>query len=121
MRKLCLQLWTMKKELTEKQIENAILDYLTLLPGAYWKNNSVGVYDPIKKVHRKPGKHHRNGVSDILGVDGSGRFIAIEVKTSKGKLSENQKIFIQDINNHGGLAFVARSVDDVRERLVGQQ
>jgi hypothetical protein len=110
----------MKKEPTEKQIENAILDYLALLPGCYWKNNTVGVYDPIKRVHRKPGKHHRNGVSDILGVDGSGRFIAIEVKTPKGRVSDNQKLFIEDINRCGGKAFVARSVDDVRRELIGQ-
>tara|TARA_R100001510_G_C7638374_1_gene196230 strand:- start:136 stop:474 length:339 start_codon:yes stop_codon:yes gene_type:complete len=111
----------MKKDLTEKEIENAILDYLAHIPGTYWKNNTVGVYDPVKKVHRKPGKYHRNGVSDILGVDSSGRFIAIEVKALKGRLSENQKTFIDDINKHGGLAFVARSVDDVREHLLGQR
>ena len=110
----------MKNQPTEKEIENAILDYLALLPGCYWKNNTVGVYDPIKKVHRKPGKHHRNGVSDILGVDSSGRFIAIEVKTLKGRVSENQKLFLEDINKHGGLGFVARSVDDVRRELFGQ-
>ena len=110
----------MSKKVTEKEIENAILDYLTLLPGTYFKNNTVGIYDPIKKVHRKPGKHHRNGVSDILGIDANGRFVAIEVKTPSGKVSDNQKLFIEDINKHGGIAFVARSVDDVRERLVGQ-
>jgi len=109
----------MKKELTEKEIENAILDYLTLLPGVYWKNNTVGVYDPVKKVHRKPGKHHRNGVSDILGLDANGRFIAIEVKTKKGRISDNQKLFLEDINKHGGLGFIARSVDDVREKITG--
>lgn len=105
---------------TEKQIENAILDYLTLLPGTYWKNNSTGVFDPTKKVFRKSPKYHRNGVSDILGIDADGRFVAIEVKTPKGRLSENQKLFLDDINHFGGIAFVARSVDDVRERLVGQ-
>ena len=110
----------MKKELTEKQIENSILDFLSYLPGCYWKNNSVGVYDPIKKVHRKPGKYHRNGVSDILGFDNTGKFIAIEVKTSKGRLSQNQKLFLEDVNRNGGVGFVARSVDDVRKELYGQ-
>ena len=118
--KLSIQLWTMKKELTEKQIENTILDFLSHLPGCYWKNNSVGVYDPIKKVHRKPGKYHRNGVSDILGFDNTGKFIAIEVKTAKGRLSQNQKLFLEDVNRNGGVGFVARSVDDVRKELYGQ-
>ena len=111
----------MKRELTEKEIENAILDYLAFLPGVYWKNNTVGVYDPVKKVHRKPGKHHRNGVSDILGITNDGCFVAIEVKTKKGRLSDNQKKFIEDINNNGGIAFVARSIEDVKSRLVKRE
>lgn len=110
------------KKITEKDIENAILDYLTLLPGTFWKNNTTGIYDPAKKSFRRVGKFHRNGVADILGVmgDGSGRFVAIEVKTMTGKLSDNQKKFLDDINANNGIAFVARSVDDVREKLVGQ-
>ena len=83
----------------------------------------MGVWDPVKKVHRKPGKYHRNGTADILGVsgDGSGRFIAIEVKTPRGRLSENQKSFLDDINKCGGIGFVARSVDDVRREFYGQE
>lgn len=110
----------MKKEQTEKQIENAILDYLTHCPGEFWRNNSVGVYDPVKKSFRRPSRYHRNGVSDILGVLPDGTFIAIEVKTAKGRVSENQNKFLEDIQKCNGIAFVARSVDDVRERLHGQ-
>lgn len=109
------------KKLTEKQIENAILDYLSYLPGCYWKNNSVGVYDVARKVHRKPGKYFRPGVSDILGIDNTGRFIAIEVKTAKGRLSENQKLFLEDVNKNGGLGFVARSIECVKKEFYGQQ
>lgn len=108
------------KKVTEKEIENAILDYLTLCPGEFWRNNSVGVFDPVKKTFRRPSRYHRNGVSDILGILPCGTFVAIEVKTPTGKLSENQKLFISDINKCNGIAFVARSVDDVRERLHGQ-
>ncbi len=117
--KLSIQLWTMK-ELTEKQIENAILDYLSHLPGCYWKNNSTGVYDVAKKTFRRTSKWQRNGVSDVLGVSNTGQFIAIEVKSKKGRLSQNQKLFLEDINKNGGLGFVARSVDDVRRELYGQ-
>ena len=107
------------KELTEKQIENAILDYLSYLPGVYWRNNSVGIYDSAKKVYRKPSKYHRNGTSDILGCY-FGKLVAIEVKTKKGRLSSNQKAFLEDINKNGGIGFVARSVDDVRKELYQQ-
>lgn len=106
----------MKQPLTEKQIENAILEYLYLTPGVYWKNNTVGIWDSAKRCYRKPTKHTRSGVSDIIGLR-NGRAIFIEVKTAKGRLSDKQKEFLSDVNNNGGLGFVARSVEDVRERL----
>jgi hypothetical protein len=57
------------------------------------------------------------GVPDIVGVLKDGRFLGIEVKTEKGVLSDHQSRFIENINAAGGLAFVARSVDDVIEKL----
>ena len=59
-----------------------------------------------------------SGIADILGIQrGTGRFIAIEVKTAKGKLSPFQTNFLNWINEAGGIAFVARSVDDVMARM----
>jgi Holliday junction resolvase len=52
------------------------------------------------------------GVPDIVGCY-QGRMLAIEVKTDRGRVSEHQQWFIDNINAAGGLAFVARSVDDV--------
>ena len=57
------------------------------------------------------------GVPDIVGILKDGRFLGIEVKTQNGRLSPHQERFIQNINDAGGLAFVARSVDDVIEKL----
>tara|TARA_Y100001938_G_scaffold147366_2_gene228388 strand:- start:310 stop:651 length:342 start_codon:yes stop_codon:yes gene_type:complete len=111
----------MNKAIKEKDIENAILDYLSFCRGTYWKNNSVGVYDSVKKSYRRPSRYHRNGVSDICGVLPCGTAVFIEVKTPKGRLSENQKKFLKDMQDNNALAFVARSVDDVRERLNGQE
>ena len=56
------------------------------------------------------------GVPDIIGCF-KGRLIGIEIKSEKGVVSEYQKEFIENINRAGGLAFVARSVDDVIEGL----
>jgi penicillin-binding protein-related factor A (putative recombinase) len=56
------------------------------------------------------------GVSDIIGIF-NGRFLAIEVKTKRGKLSEQQQAFIDKVNIEGGIAFVARSVSDVINHL----
>ncbi|MDZ7699501.1 MAG: VRR-NUC domain-containing protein [Deltaproteobacteria bacterium] len=60
----------------------------------------------------------RRGVSDIVGcLPGSGRMICVEVKTDRGRVTEYQQQFIEDVNRSGGLGFVARSVEDVRDKL----
>lgn len=102
----------------EGEIKNAILEYLSYLSDCFvWPVHSVGVYDPIKRIYRKNhSKYHRNGVSDICGIY-KARPLAIEVKAPKGVLSDHQKSFINEFRRHGGIAFVARSVEDVREAL----
>lgn len=57
------------------------------------------------------------GVPDIVGIMPDGRFLGIEVKTDRGVVSDHQARFIEGINAAGGLAFVARSVDEVIEKL----
>jgi penicillin-binding protein-related factor A (putative recombinase) len=56
------------------------------------------------------------GISDILGVY-EGRFLAIEVKRPGGRVSSEQRAFIERVNEEGGVGFVAYSVDDVVKRL----
>lgn len=78
----------------------------------------MGIYDPTKKLFRRPAsKFHINGVSDILGMFHGGRWLAIEVKSRKGRLSPEQSLFIDEINAGGGMAFVARSVQDVIDQF----
>lgn len=52
------------------------------------------------------------GSSDIIGLTPSGKFLAVEVKTKTGVISKQQQQFIDAVNNQGGVAFVARTVDD---------
>jgi penicillin-binding protein-related factor A (putative recombinase) len=104
---------------TEKDIEKSILRFLEFTPNCFaWKNNTTGIYDPTKKVFRKSrNKYAINGVSDILGVY-HGRFLAIEVKRPSNKeRPEHQKTFIDLINRHGGIAFFATSVEEVKRQL----
>jgi Holliday junction resolvase len=56
------------------------------------------------------------GVADIIGIY-MGKPLAIEVKSEKGRLSKYQERWLKRFENAGGIAFVARSVDDVEERL----
>ena len=58
------------------------------------------------------------GGSDIIGIHKpSGRFLAVEVKTTNGRVSKEQTNFINAINKAGGIAGVARSVKDALELL----
>lgn len=104
----------------EKEIEKAILDMLAMM-GAW-----------VFKVHGHLGQ--KPGVPDIIACL-DGRFIAIEVKAPAGEILQNrggklvvrkvkggeltelQKIEIQRIQQAGGIAFVARSLEDVVEQL----
>ncbi len=107
-----------KRNNPETQIKNSILGWLNLQRDCMaWPNDSVGIYDPTKKRFRK--KHsqfHRNGVADILGI-WRGRPLAVEVKSERGRLSENQKDFLEVFKGCGGIAIVARSIEDVEAEL----
>lgn len=78
-------------------------------------NNSL-TFDKKLGAYRKKNRWFIYGVSDIIGIY-KGKFFAIEVKTKTGKLSEHQKIFLNDVKKNGGIAFVARSIDDVHRGL----
>lgn len=105
----------------EGLVKKAICDYLKYSrPDIFfWTNSSTGIYDPVRKVFRKPNSPYQiNGTADILGlIAPRGRFLAIEVKSETGRLSDDQKSFIRAVNANGGLAFVAWSIDDVIENL----
>lgn len=53
------------------------------------------------------------GASDIIACSPDGRFIAIECKTQKGRVTEMQKQFLTEIEKRGGVALVIRSVDEL--------
>jgi hypothetical protein len=61
-----------------------------------------------------------NGFSDLFGfVHGTGRFVAIEVKRPKGRVSDCQAHFIRHVSGYGGLAGIARSVEDAQKIIKG--
>jgi len=106
----------------ESDLQKSILEYLALHKtlGFFWRNQSVGIFDPTKRLYRKNNSFGSlNGVSDLLGILNNGRLCAIEVKIKGGKVSDNQKRFIDEVNKRGGLAFVAYSLDDVIEKIGG--
>lgn len=55
---------------------------------------------------------------DFEGYDNHGRFVGIECKRPVGgRLSDAQRIRIEDINRKGGIAFVARSGQEALQQL----
>src|SRR5947208_6166428 len=91
----------------EQAIQSQILSYLRLKRIFCYKHQNAGIYREGRYI-----PSHTRGVSDIIGILPGGRFLAIEVKRPGGKVSDEQQQFIDNINERGGLAFVARSVDE---------
>jgi len=92
----------------ENEITKQIFEYLNLCGVMAWRTNNLAV-----KGRAFAG---RKGVPDILGIL-KGRFLGIEVKTDKGKQSEEQMMFENDCKGAGGLYILARNVDDVMSKI----
>jgi len=68
------------------------------------------------KVHGGP--MQMAGISDLVGIY-KGRFVAIEIKTPENKkgATKLQQWFIKKVNHCGGIGFVARSSEEVFEKM----
>lgn len=81
-----------------------------------WRNNNGAVYDPTKKVFRA--NNALKGVPDILGYRKTdARFLSIEIKAGKDKLSKEQADFLMGVTDAGGIAYIVRSIEDI-EKLI---
>jgi hypothetical protein len=101
----------------ENRIKRDICDFLKASGALIFTHDSVGIFDPIRRVYRaNRDPYRRKGVSDLLGI-WKARFIAIEVKVPKQYPSKEQKQFLKDVADAGGIAVLARSVEDVRKAL----
>jgi hypothetical protein len=98
----------------EQHIQKQILDYLRFRGIPCYKHQNASIRKPDGSYIPT----HTRGVSDIIGcLPKTGRFLAIEVKRPGGKPTPEQQQFIDTINGAGGLAFVARSIEDVQQYL----
>lgn len=100
----------MKHEL-ESDIQRAILDFLAYRGFVAVKYHStVGVAREGRYVPIKTGVR---GTSDILACAPDGRFWAIEVKRHGGKVTNEQREYLDRINTAGGVGIIACGIDDV--------
>ncbi len=54
-----------------------------------------------------------SGMADFIGLLPNGRFIAIETKSEKGKLTPLQAKFLDEVKANHGHAFVVRNDNDI--------
>ena len=97
----------------EKHIQKSIIDYLSYRKDLYFIRSGSGLIKTEKGKYFKSGKP---GCPDVI-VCYKGRFIGLEIKTSKGKQSQIQKITESLIKECGGEYYIVKSLDDVLKIL----
>ena len=100
---------------SESEIQAAILEYLkhcTDVAFAHRQNTGQTKYVDRHGEERWV-RYGWVGCSDIIGFMTDGRFLAIECKSARGGASDDQIKFLQTVSAAGGVAILARSVDDV--------
>lgn len=103
-----------KRKGVESKLVKACLEYLGYAGVYAFRVNNGAVYDPSRKRFRS--MSGTPGVADIIGVR-NGQFLAVEAKTAKGTQSADQKIFQAAVEAAGGQYILARSLDDLSDRL----
>jgi hypothetical protein len=93
--------------LTKDKIRESAIKELTWRGYTVWINNNIAVRGR-KFIGRR-------GVSDVIGITKDGRWVVCEVKTLNDRLSEDQVIFLNDIKNTGGDAYIAHQVGGMVE------
>ena len=58
------------------------------------------------------------GQADLTGILPDGRRLEVETKSATGRQTEDQRNFQRMIERFGGVYVLARSVEDVRDRLL---
>lgn len=99
----------------ETEIGHAVMLAAPEYGAVLWRNN-VGtfraMYNDAKIRCGLP-----TGSGDYVGMMPDGRFLSVETKTEKGRIQDNQIRWRDMINKRGGVAFIARSVDEFREKI----
>ncbi|MCQ2485809.1 MAG: VRR-NUC domain-containing protein [Clostridia bacterium] len=102
----------------ESEVVKAVKD-LIKTTGLKVQRINTGCFAIGSGANRRYIKTADAGTCDFEGYDNHGRFLAIECKRPcGGKLSPAQAARIADINQKGGVAFVAHSAAEALEGLI---
>jgi len=103
---------------TEANIQKEIMLALSQAGCTIFRNNTGAYRDGDRFIRYGVGG---KGGSDLLGISYSGKFLAVEVKTAKGKPTKDQLNFINVVKSKNGIAFVARSAEEALKLLNEQE
>jgi hypothetical protein len=93
--------------LTAKELTKQVLKELELRGVWVWRQNNIHVQGRTFNGLR--------GVPDIIGVNKKGKFIGIEIKAGKDRMSEFQETFKEEIEKRGAVYLVVRNLQDLEK------
>lgn len=103
-----------KNKREESQLVNMAIRWLYLQGCYVWRNNTGAFKAQGSNRYIAFGL---KGSADIIGMVGTGpnrgRFIAVECKSTKGRIKPEQKLFRDRVLAKGGFYILARSLDDL--------
>jgi hypothetical protein len=119
--------------MSEQLIQNQILKFISRGTTRLFRNNTAQGWSGSRIVRNQDGSITIfdprpinagliKGSSDLIGwtsKNGLAIFTAIEVKSATGRLTDEQKNFILNVQKAGGIAGMARSVDDAAKIIEG--
>lgn len=106
----------MQLPISEHKIQDSILDLLRYQGYFCWRNNTGATKYENKQGQSRFIRFGQPGFSDIFAIQpGTGKFIALEVKTPKTRNSATrfQLDFIRQVQEKGGIAEVVCSPEEV--------
>ncbi len=97
----------------ERDVQRACIEFLRLIGAVPIRVNSGAMKSATGRLVKF---NHTPGCSDILACV-AGRFIAAEVKRVGGKLTPDQRLFLDSVTAAGGIGIVVSSVEALAAAL----
>lgn len=95
----------------ENALQRACLEFLRLRGIMAWRNNTR-----VVRFGKQLYWFGAKGSGDIFAIV-RGRFLSIEVKVGRGKETADQKLWAAQVEDAGGKAIVARTLEDVQDAI----
>lgn len=99
----------------ETEIQKQVCEYLANKNHFFWRNNNTPIYDIRKKVFRAMPKYTMRGIADILVITDGGFVVFLEIKTTKGRLSADQRAFRSKCEEVGAEYYIINNKDQLKD------